>query len=312
MMRGPKLLIIFLWPCVLFSQVDVNQMIYTQEFVFTDSRGNTDTIRMSYVPGASRFDDPEFGEVNISEVPYDSVLDVRVATYLELQDEIFGGNDHIDYEYKHAVGEVWTTDPRRICSTGGMTGFAIVIYAKYYPLTVTTDRDNWNLSSCRIVYTLTNSLGFNTIRNWYDLAGVESACLGIDESYTFTGVMDRLDLDQLIFVDEVVAGDSTRLDTIQTFHFTQSEECARRVSVADRATALPLSLSPNPVLDRVNWQLPTDIRLSEAAIFDASGRHWRTVSQPASGLVVTDLPRGAYVLRARSREGQLFVGRFIR
>lgn len=76
---------------------------FSFEMFFEDAEGNRDTITIGYDPNGSRDTiNPDFGEVNIADTPFDSIFDVRITN----QADINGASWNYEYELFHSKKKV--------------------------------------------------------------------------------------------------------------------------------------------------------------------------------------------------------------
>jgi hypothetical protein len=106
------------------------QQVPTFQFTmyFTDAKGNQDSIVLGYAPDAHNIDfiDPQYDEHDVTEVPFDTVLDVRVYMFRYYNTGLYLDKQIVDSS----------------CDNLFVSPFDyLVIYAKYPPLKISWDND---------------------------------------------------------------------------------------------------------------------------------------------------------------------------
>jgi hypothetical protein len=116
---------------LLISSMCVGYAQQTPTFQFTmyltDAKGNQDSIVLGYAPDAHSFDfiDPQYGEHDVTEVPFDTVLDVRVYMFRYYNTSLYLDKQIVSYE----------------CDGFASPADYLLIYAKYPPLKISWDND---------------------------------------------------------------------------------------------------------------------------------------------------------------------------
>jgi hypothetical protein len=94
---------------------------------FTDSKGNKDSLVLGYAPDATSWDnlDPQYGEIDISDTPFDTVLDVRITL------------SNSTAQLKKQIYQITCDNLNGIVGAGSVLN----IYAKYPPIDITWNKD---------------------------------------------------------------------------------------------------------------------------------------------------------------------------
>ncbi len=105
--------------------------LVSQEFsfqmYFEDAEGNRDTITIGYDPNGSRDTiNPDFGEVNIVDIPFDSIFDVRITNQVDIN----GASWNYEYELYHSKKKIVNTIKKIV---------NIDIHAIHWPVTAMWD-----------------------------------------------------------------------------------------------------------------------------------------------------------------------------
>lgn len=147
--------LLFTIACGLFvtftlSAQDNDSILYNLTFYFEDAVGNRDTVYIGgspYVTGDQVT--PSFGEVNLIDVPFDSVFEVRVTNARNLY--TFG--DSARYVGKKRILQYALTDFGDFpCDwNGGIGGFAFVANVANPPLTISWDPENFGKKRILVV-----------------------------------------------------------------------------------------------------------------------------------------------------------------
>ena len=163
--------------CLMFFSLA--SMLSAQEFVdtlfFRDAVGNRDTIIIGYDPLATDSIDEQFGEIDITNKPYDSVFSVR--TY------IFGLNKKRIYLNKQIM--------KKNCPASMYKKFYLTIACKHFPLTISWDSTLYD-DSCR-----SSSLITIAQSGWFDVGGYVYYSLKKQNSVTYYKtywVLDKYDI----------------------------------------------------------------------------------------------------------------------
>lgn len=322
--------ILFLGSLPLWGQSD--SLDFLIPFYLEDAVGNRDTVYY----GASQFADPEFnpdfGEVNLYDVPYDSVLEARLVEAFDLilddhSPQICSKRKIVRYNDYGNPNDCWFS------LTGGP--LAIVLKNKYPPVTVSWEQDAYAegaaLHCSQGDYIVNSLVPFSIVNgNWYGSPAFVTACLANTSSQVFypdcSFIMANgecepggpfLGLDYAVYP---VEGSVNEADTLQILliwgDYTGSEPCATFINSTEspEEASAAFFLYPNPARDRLYLDVdPIATALSDVTVHSLTGQIvYRSAVYGADGVDVSRLPPGVYVLRYRTRDGRVQVARFVR
>ncbi len=123
-----------------FSQEEFSFTLY-----FEDAVGNKDSLILGYDEDGTQFLDEQFGEVDISNEPWDSVFEVRASE--NILPNPSSTNNPIYYSKKQIV--------EKICTNSSAMHFDLLfnVYAINFPITISWDGDVFS-DSCNIASAL--------------------------------------------------------------------------------------------------------------------------------------------------------------
>jgi hypothetical protein len=120
---------IALFGLLISSVVGYAQQDPTFQFTlyFTDAKGNQDSIVLGYASDAHNIDfiDAQYGEHDVTDIPFDTVLDVRVYMF-----RYYNTSLYLDKQIIYNQ-----------CLVGGSSANYLVIYTKYPPLKISWNND---------------------------------------------------------------------------------------------------------------------------------------------------------------------------
>ncbi len=142
---------------------------------FEDAVGNRDSIIVGNDIGANIEFNPQFGEQDIN-TPFDSVFEVRAEHYLDVSFQILS---------KKIIGSAEMVHPAYNCLLA-VEPITFYVYAKYQPITVSWDKNQFNNSFCRTGTILTSHLLPQVSIFWTDEEGAleRSSCMAEDSTYS--------------------------------------------------------------------------------------------------------------------------------
>lgn len=280
---------------LILCMVHVNGQEFSFQIYFEDAIGNRDTLTIGFDPAGSRnVILPEFGEEDISNIPFDDVFDVRITNQADLNGAWW---DSQDYELFHTKKKI----------TGEIRYLNIDIHAIYWPVTASWDSEvfndpdlegslltplhkqfwwdsGWLYSNFdRIVFSNTDQVTFtaNYPDNWDEFP--------IDEDFFCYYTADE---DKPIATYWVALGDSTMLT----------------LDVADININEPY-LYPNPTTGKVFIKNKTQI-IKTLNIFDITGKqYFFTIRE--NQIDLSSLPNGVYFARI-TIEGKELIQKIIK
>lgn len=275
-----------------------------------DAQGNRDTLTLGLYDGAPRGYNPQLGERDLLNVPYDSILDARFITYYSPLDE------EIDYTGKKLVmtRELRDNTPREPCFRFRFSrNVQIVVNAKYGPITMSWDTTAFNTDKglrcwSNTIITDDKSVYGYSFDWWSDAIddpsgpGVRYSCMSSMSSVYFDGEPASVD-----FSRHIVAGRAIpELLPLFTVHLRPTDEIGVPCSFQpiidntdEEAFAGALALAPNPAqnfLD-VTFAGPPEI-FTELTIVNAYGQLLtRRPFQASQRIDLQSLRPGMYYLQ---------------
>ena len=282
----------------------------TQIYV-KDAQGNKDSIIVSFASSLTEFYSPEFGELADTSA-LDSVLDIRGVV---LDHNNFGEfvcftkklitNAHSPYDFNGST--CYTTIERMF----------LAIYAKYQPVTIYWNRDDWNQECLKGSWITTQGITETAI-GWYDglLDTSSYHCMLEGNSVTWK-LPDRLPrYSQAWFYSKWYRVHPVEGGGMDTIPFVQIAPKYRlffdtpcRYSGTDDETPAShsLSLYPNPADELLSF--PDAESSAEVRIYDVVGRlRSETYGSEAD---VSGLPPGLYTVTLE-QSGRVKKGRFVK
>lgn len=261
---------------------------------FEDAKSNLDSIILGYDSTAGPTIDPEFGEMDITDLPFNSSLEVRGSLFSYNQSKIF-----ID-GYR-----------QEICDMGRTNYLNVDIYSKNYPITMRWDSSLFLFEECRVwshfTRDLNNSLGIPIVVDGLHLLNQASQFI-IDEdyiNYTKPAGMNS-------YVHDV---EGIGKDTIQSIFFGFGKQAPFNVSV-NELDLLPFSLFPNPASNQINIEFPENFSGSSInfQIFDALGRIIREAESFYNNdkIEVGTLKSGIYYLKIFDESKLIGIEKFMK
>jgi hypothetical protein len=269
----------------------VSMLARGQEFsfqmYFEDALGNRDTLTIGYDPNGSRDSIlPDFGEENISHIPFDSVFDVRISNQSDFNTEGF-----VLLHSKIKVIQLDCTQSYHWYQLLPYTN--IIIHALHWPVKATWDSSNF-LNDC-IKGTLFTSWHPS---GWWDYGG----------SYSNFEAIELISDSQIIFLQNYP--DNWDVNTVDNFtHYI--DDTGKPISIFFLAfgdsTLIKmkteklidlyyLELSPNPTSGRL--YIHSDIYSLDnftLYLFDMMGKEY-PISAESNFIEIGFLPSGTYVL----------------
>jgi hypothetical protein len=288
----------------MLSAQDNDSILYNLTFYFEDAIGNKDTVYIGGSPYVSGDEvNPSFGEINLIDVPFDSVFEVRVTRAQNLE---FA--EPVSYVGKKRILQYALTDfgPFPCDWNGGVGTFAFVANVTNPPLTISWDpqkfRQEENIG-CLMSTNIVNSFIVGIIDNWFNVdqpPGREYVCIGSESSKTFypLDTPTGIDLDWRTYAVLPVEGSSNQNDTLAAYflNFVFSggppPPCNVIVDTEEPVEYSPQRVYPNPTTDFLQFEksrpeatftaFTTDGRAAFSQLLDAAGQV--NVSGLASGL----------------------------
>ncbi len=277
---------------------------------FEDARGNRDTIVFGADPQADS-ENPDRFDGQILTTPFDSVLEVRVMSNLGYK------GPHIEdlTLRKRAIGIARSFDFQRECHLG-KDGVAMVVHARYPPVTVSWDSTIFSTSYCHIASNIAAHFqsrypaGPNPWwRDFPDMADI-TQCMSASSSWVIyrpPGPWSPLNEIFPSSIQPIVGGGIDTLPVIRIEMYPQisfNSPCGGMVSNLDSSVSneeTDLLVYPNPANDHIYFSAsPVSYQ-----IFDMIGRIKGSGFSISADISM--LPRGMYQLHVRGGRSQVFV-----
>ncbi len=243
-------------PILLGAQKKAN---WETQFYFEDALGNKDTITLGYDTDANSDYNPDFGEVNIKAVPWDSIFEAR-ASHLE------GANDHASPNVlsKKIIGSSKGRLDSEIDCSFNREALQFFVKVKHLPLKISWNQDVFNNDCISQSYITPHHLPL-IIPDWFrDTLGIYNTnaffCLGEYSEYV---IQNFSEVDNSFFPYILEPKTDGKPDTIHGFlvlalpieeaYFTP---CPERVNTEDlNENNLKINVHPNPTTSSVRIDL---------------------------------------------------------
>ncbi|MFT5999451.1 MAG: hypothetical protein ACI81P_001909 [Neolewinella sp.] len=302
----------------LSGQIDPANLLFTERFTFEDARGNQDTVYMSGSEQANGTYNPDLGEVNLANFPFDSIFEARIVRTVD----IFDFPTSMPFMFKHAIGHIDRFNGG-FCRNG-ITWYAFAVQAKYPPITIRWDTASYQPGGALACYPtsyINNTLAEATIVRWYEAAEpgfVDFACLGVVGEHTFYPFKAPYyhDPKESYIIASIYAGDSLTQDTIDTYPFNIGGQgwlpCAPVIVSESSPADVLINVFPNPVAEklRITGIEASAVRLVE--IYATSGQTVLKQNGQTNEIDVRSLPTGMYYLRIRLSNGTVGLRQFVK
>lgn len=302
---------------------------------FSDSLGNRDTIYISLSETANLDFNPELGEVNLKDTPFDSVLEIRIVPFADAASAY-----ELDYHVKHKFVPITvTSSPDNDCGDIRIgSHIAFIVHARHYPITISWESEQFQpggLLECLAGSWIGNTfMVLTTPPNvWLDLQRNDPAypfgCLAdpVEEieyypynSYPIEGDTVPRSLFNPFndWTLQPVEGSAMDFDTMLIYNLWWATDagqlCGDIVDVPELVTdARRLKVYPNPVANELNVVLTGASTLgTKMMIHDLLGRRLRTYRGYRETIDLNDLSAGTYVLSTVFADGSVVATRFVK
>jgi len=173
---------------ILLCSLLMSQIVFTQltpEFqstlYFEDAIGNKDTLLYGFDERAEVGVNPEFGEVDISSIPMDSVFEVRF-----IHPDDFNNNPNFpNPHYKKFIGQASSFfEPINCYNT--IEGAMILVRCNNLPISIEWESEVYDSSFCTIGSSLMTQAIFETVNFWFEEEEFleEYVCLSSNEYFS--------------------------------------------------------------------------------------------------------------------------------
>jgi hypothetical protein len=290
-------LILFISPLLIFGQKNA---FWETKLFFEDGIGNKDSISIGHDLISNGDFNPEFGEINIKEVPWNSVFEAR-ASHNE------GANGHASPKVlsKKIIG---STEAGLHPTYGCLfvrEPIKFFVKIKNFPLKISWNSEDHN-DFCNIKNFITPHILPQVLPGWHkDTAGlanpIKYACLANENHYTINN-FSKVDNDFFEFLLEPNSNGS--FDTIHGFYLsfkTQSSSfspCSGTVDVLDLIKQdLQLTTFPNPTTNFIN------LESTEFLTWELFDIHGKLIKWGRELMIdIQDLNDGIYFLKVRIKD----------
>lgn len=328
-MRTTIISLAFLLSLPTFSQSD--SIYYEIPIYFEDAVGNKDTVYIGLSEYATNEIDAQFGEVNLIDVPFDSVFEVRLTGF----DDLSAGGPATYLGKKKYLNVQFTNDDPLTCNGIRLSdGISFVAQSMHPPLTIKWDSELFRSGGdlhCLGGSWLNNTHAPLVLFGWEEF--IESS-----DAYTIACLMDEMeevtimpynlvpfedgsvrDYDSNFFQDftlSSVEGSEFMLDTLVIYNlwwrYFFDDLCLDLVSDYGPREQTHFQLFPNPVLDDLSVAMLGTIKEGVVHIYSLEGRLLKSHFDLESSIDVVDLPPGLYVARVIFKNGKEGVRKFVK
>lgn len=271
---------------LIFSQINTQAQAFSFKMFFEDSAGNRDTIIIGYDPSGTDGIDPQFGEINIVDVPLNTSLDVRIT---DEWNNRFVSNIPGSFHTKTQIVE------QKNCGDA-YTINSIDIFTDNWPVTVSWDSTLF-ADTCLegSLFTSVMPLG------WWDTGGFLSF-LTNTKSVSFTP--NESDY------NEFYSYINNNNDTIDVFWQTFGDSAQFILSIKDLYHTPNIKIYPNPSDSDITIEADNPNIIKHIYIVDITGRlHKEFYFEGVT--VIADLPKGIYLVRILFLDGKCVTKRII-
>ncbi|MBC6993604.1 T9SS type A sorting domain-containing protein [Neolewinella lacunae] len=279
-----KSILVFLCLCI---GLPIHAQDFVMTFVFTDANGNRDTVYTGAAEDATYFYDAQYDGPDISDIPINDSLDVRISFVNQTSGLAYESKRNI-IPYSDANGAIVPLDvtagnwPIEVSwSTVGETDDPRIAHS----IITAIDFGFWYDSSDD-----TTALGFTPLNLGFGKPGVGSATMRRTSNIMITSTGDTIYRYWIGFIKD------------------NPNSTTPEVATPDQ-----LTIYPNPATGSF-LQLEGTLLGSGRALdlFDAQGRHLRHYARIPQQLPLGELPPGWYVLRLQDRNGRYWTKQLLR
>ncbi len=273
-------------PAMILCLQVVNAQEFSFKMYFQDSAGHQDTLTLGYDVNGTDGIDPQFGEVNIIDVPLNRNLDVRIS-------------DEWSRRYDGQVG-TWHTKTQIVQKRECGLLFPvnnIDIFTNHWPVTISWDSSLFT-NPCLEASLFTSVMPYG----WWDTGGF-LCLLPLQDTYSFLPNED-------VF-SEYYGYVNSNNDTINVFWQTLGDSALIMSSkFKDKAPLVKITLFPNPANTLINFRTETDDNILSGQIISARGEIIQEFGRQTYANV-SNIKPGVYVLKLFLETGKTATTRFI-
>ncbi len=268
-----------------------------------DALGNIDSVIIGTSFYAGFYFNPQFGEIDL-KTPFDSLLEIRAG-------HVDGPWDFLNENY--ILSKKIISGSERIEGKSGVP-IRLFIHAKYQPVTISWAKDFLDKKYFLGTYMTpdANMATVNPIFYW-ETFPVRFQCMNKFTEYTVELTQRAVpEFEYPYHILRKIEGSTNSVDSIFGVQivFEQHEmysPCQLVSTVKEEKKFSTLNIWPNPVMD----YLQISNNITQLEIYNLEGQLIRTIKDKAE-FFVGDFGVGLYLLRAKSIDGVLLTGKFIK
>jgi hypothetical protein len=291
------LISLLLTPVLLYGQ-NIPEFVTTLSF--KDGRGIVDSIQVGFDKRAGYSMDvlKEFGELDISNVPFKNGFEVRNGSHSNFQKK------NIPYT-KRKINKFEKCD-----NTDGIVIFALLIRIKNFPLIMKWNKNQIKSDSCLKTSAITRNSG-TLLYNFN-----ESTKRFLTESDSLVITRKYLDESQTGPINFMASLENGTLDTVHVLYLYFSNRNTKGLSTEDFFASSGIDIFPNPVLDNLEINLRGINFPNQLSIFDINGilikEQLIDTGKDMENIDVSNLRSGMYFLKIKTSYGVQYSEKFIK
>lgn len=280
------------------------------EFQYTlfveDARGKKDSVVLGYDRTEARLTlDSIFGEIDIKNRPFDSILELRATEARNRFD--------IKFHSKKII-----TFFEGICpENASSSNITLLIRAKYYPIKFSWNK-NLFVDNCRSKSILVSSENYyiaeppvnrNEIDSQYGTAYLHNQSEKVETFNRF--YLPNGQVNPYFYYTFTAPTNAGRNDTIWTYAMSFRSEF---INPTHEIPIYNLVSYPNPCYESLNIAL-SDYETGKMEIYDLTGRHIQSLKVESSNQLkidVHDLNIGMYFLQFKTTKGKTYICKFVK
>lgn len=295
-----RILGLLIFTVSLLPQTKLKAQEFSFKLFIEDAIGNTDSVVFGYDVNATDTIDMDFGEIDIKQIPFNSILDVRLANaFFEDCNCIFTGHHIEDPTAFHTKTQINKFELcEKLFTTARNT---ILLKAIHYPVTIRWDKTLFG-DTC-VSHSVLNPMNF---KNWFDIGyeytnGLPPACFNI-----FFKDYEQVELTDFIYYADTICKPpeyyiDNNQDTIRLLYFSFSSQHSMSVGVDEPNTEdVGIVIFPNPSSGKVKIEISQFISIKNPKlhIYDVYGNsvYFHTLLNEKNTIDISNLPSGSYYL----------------
>ncbi len=280
---------------------------FSFQMYFEDAEGNRDTLTIGYdLQGSRDTINPEFGEENIADTPFDSIFDVRITN----QADINGAGWNYDYELYHTKKKIVLLPCNEDYFWFQIMPFVnIDIRAKYWPVTI-----EWNKSlfknECHEISLFTPLYpGF-----WWDTGYYFSDFMRItlenNSELTFSANFPENWEDHPVDYDFFNYYVDAEGNPIATYWLAFGDSTLLILNTPDVINSSETKVYPNPTQGKINFRGHETGKIKKLTAFNTSGQKFR-IPFSENTADMSSLKNGIYFLKFTMDDGNHFTEKIV-